>query len=56
VTEVGELLLGFSTGVISGYGAAVFYILAYVLMSLAAFGVIILFNKKGCKTKYKIFF
>jgi NADH-quinone oxidoreductase subunit N len=28
-------------------GAAVFYILAYVLMSLAAFGVIILFNKKG---------
>jgi NADH-quinone oxidoreductase subunit N len=39
--------LGFSTGVISGYGAAVFYILAYVLMSLAAFGAIILFNKKG---------
>jgi NADH-quinone oxidoreductase subunit N len=40
-------LLGFSTGVVSGYGAAVFYILAYVLMSLAAFGVIILLNKKG---------
>jgi NADH-quinone oxidoreductase subunit N len=28
-------------------GASVFYILAYVLMSLSAFGVIILFNKKG---------
>jgi NADH-quinone oxidoreductase subunit N len=47
ISHVGFVLLGFSTGVISGYGAAVFYILAYVLMSLAAFGVIILFNKKG---------
>jgi len=33
--------------VITGYGAATFYILVYVLMSLAAFGVIILLNKKG---------
>jgi NADH-quinone oxidoreductase subunit N len=47
ISHVGFVLLGFSTGVISGYGVAVFYILAYVLMSLAAFGVIILFNKKG---------
>jgi NADH-quinone oxidoreductase subunit N len=31
ISHVGFVLLGFSTGVISGYGAAVFYILAYVL-------------------------
>jgi NADH-quinone oxidoreductase subunit N len=47
ISHIGFVLLGFSTGVVSGYGAAVFYILAYVLMSLAAFGVIILLNKKG---------
>ena len=40
-------MLGFVTGVVSGYGAAVFYVLVYVLMSLAAFGMIILLNKKG---------
>jgi NADH-quinone oxidoreductase subunit N len=47
ISHIGFVLLGFSTGVIGGYGAAVFYILAYVLMSLAAFGIIILLNKKG---------
>jgi NADH-quinone oxidoreductase subunit N len=40
-------MLGFVTGVISGYGAAVFYVFVYILMSLAAFGIIILLNKKG---------
>ena len=47
ISHVGFVMLGFVTGVISGYGAATFYILVYVLMSLAAFGVIILLNKKG---------
>ncbi|SMN12642.1 NADH-ubiquinone oxidoreductase chain N [Bathymodiolus heckerae thiotrophic gill symbiont] len=47
ISHIGFVLLGFATGVITGYGAAVFYILVYVLMSLAAFGVIILLNKKG---------
>jgi NADH-quinone oxidoreductase subunit N len=47
ISHVGFILLGFVTGVISGYGAAVFYVLVYVLMSLAAFGMIILLNKKG---------
>ncbi|SMM99913.1 NADH-ubiquinone oxidoreductase chain N [uncultured Candidatus Thioglobus sp.] len=47
ISHIGFVLLGFMTGVVTGYGAAVFYILVYVLMSLAAFGVIILFNKKG---------
>ena len=47
ISHIGYVLLGFVTGVITGYGSAVFYILAYVLMSLAAFGIIILLNKKG---------
>jgi NADH-quinone oxidoreductase subunit N len=47
ISHVGFVMLGFVTGVITGYGAAAFYILVYVLMSLAAFGVIILLNKKG---------
>ncbi len=47
ISHVGFIMLGFVTGVITGYGAAVFYVLVYVLMSLAAFGVIILLNKKG---------
>ncbi|MBT3277153.1 MAG: NADH-quinone oxidoreductase subunit NuoN [Candidatus Thioglobus sp.] len=47
ISHVGFIMLGFVTGVVSGYGAAVFYILVYILMSLAAFGMIILLNKKG---------
>lgn len=47
ISHIGYVLLGFSTGIITGYGAAVFYVLSYVLMSLVAFGVIILLNKKG---------
>jgi len=47
ISHVGFVMLGFVTGVVTGYGAAAFYILVYVLMSLAAFGVIILLNKKG---------
>ena len=47
ISHVGFIMLGFVTGVVSGYGAAAFYVLVYVLMSLAAFGIIILLNKKG---------
>ncbi len=47
ISHIGFIMLGFTTGVVTGYGASVFYILVYVLMSLAAFGIIILLNKKG---------
>ena len=47
ISHVGFVLLGFVTGTVEGYGAAAFYVLAYVLMSLAAFGCIIALNKKG---------
>ena len=47
ISHIGFILLGFTTGVIEGYGAAVFYVLVYILMSLAAFGSIIALNKQG---------
>jgi NADH-quinone oxidoreductase subunit N len=47
ISHIGFILLGFTTGVVEGYGAAAFYVLAYVLMSLAAFGTIIVLNKQG---------
>jgi len=47
ISHIGFVLLGFVTGVVAGYGAAVFYVLAYILMSLAAFGSIIVLNRKG---------
>ena len=47
ISHIGFALLGFVTGVVEGYGAAVFYILVYILMSLAAFGSIIVLNKNG---------
>ena len=47
ISHIGFIMLGFVTGVITGYGAVVFYVLVYILMSLAAFGMIILLNKQG---------
>jgi NADH-quinone oxidoreductase subunit N len=47
ISHIGFILLGFLTGVVEGYGAAAFYVLAYVLMSLTAFGIIIVLNKQG---------
>ena len=47
ISHIGFVLLGFVTGVVEGYGAAVFYVLVYILMSLAAFGSIIVLNKNG---------
>jgi NADH-quinone oxidoreductase subunit N len=47
ISHIGFILLGFVTGVVEGYGAAVFYVLVYILMSMAAFGMIILLNKEG---------
>ena len=47
ISHIGFVLLGFVTGVIEGYGSAVFYVLSYILMSLAAFGSIIVLNRSG---------
>ena len=47
ISHIGFVLLGFVTGVLEGYGSAIFYVFVYILMSLAAFGSIILLNRSG---------
>lgn len=47
IAHVGFILLAIFTGTEQGYGAAVFYILTYVVMAAGAFGMIILLSRKG---------
>lgn len=47
ISHVGFLFLGISSGSAEGYAAALFYGIAYALMSAAAFGAILLMARKG---------
>jgi len=55
IAHMGFMLLGLMSGVVGGnrlnavdaYGAAMFYTLVYVLMSLGAFGVLLLLSRAG---------
>src|SRR5574337_810948 len=47
VSHVGFILLGILAGTTEGYRAAMFYVLTYVIMAAAAFGMIILLARKG---------
>ncbi|HVS77173.1 MAG TPA: NADH-quinone oxidoreductase subunit NuoN [Steroidobacteraceae bacterium] len=47
IGHVGFIVLGFVAGTPSGYTAALYYVLVYVLMALGAFGVILLAGRKG---------
>lgn len=47
ISHMGFLLLGFLVGSAQGYGAALYYTLVYVLMTLVAFGVILLLSHNG---------
>jgi len=55
ISHMGFMLLGMLSGVVNGnwlnaadaYGAAMFYSLVYVLMSLGAFGVVVLLSRSG---------
>jgi len=47
ISHVGFLLLGVLTGTHEGYAASMFYVLVYVLMTLGAFGMIILMSRQG---------
>ena len=40
------ILLGFATGTVAGYRAALFYTIVYVLMALGSFGVILLAGRR----------
>lgn len=47
ISHMGFLLLGFIGGGVEGYGSSMFYAVVYVLMSLGAFGMIMLLSRAG---------
>lgn len=47
IANVGFVLLGFVAGTPAGYGAALYYTLAYVIMTLAGFGVVLAVSRRG---------
>ena len=47
ISHMGFLLLGILSGTLDGFGAAMFYIVVYVLMSLGTFGMILLLSREG---------
>lgn len=49
IGNVGFILFGFAAGTAAGYSAALFYTLAYVLMTIAAFGVVLIASRDGCE-------
>jgi NADH-quinone oxidoreductase subunit N len=59
IAQMGFLLLGLLAGVVDGdrgnmanaYGSAMFYVVTYVLTTLATFGVILLLSRKGFESE-----
>ncbi len=47
ISHVGFIMLGILTGTTDGYANAMFYTLAYALMSLGGFGIVILMSRAG---------
>jgi len=47
ISHMGFLLLGLIAASINGYSSAMYYVIAYVLMSLGTFGMIILLSRAG---------
>lgn len=47
IAHMGYMLLGFVAGTDIGYGAAMFYMIMYALMSLGAFGLLVLLSRAG---------
>ena len=47
ISHVGFLLFGFLSASLNGYASSMFYISAYVIMTLAGFGIILLLSRKG---------
>jgi NADH-quinone oxidoreductase subunit N len=47
ISHVGFLLLGVLSGTEAGYAAAMFYVIAYVIMGLGGFGMIVLMSRAG---------
>jgi len=47
ISHMGFFLLGILSATKNGYGSSMFYVLVYALMSLGAFGVVILLSRQG---------
>ena len=47
ISHIGFLLFGFMSGTLNGYASSMFYITAYVIMTLAGFGMILLLSRQG---------
>ena len=47
ISHVGFILMGVLTGTQDGYDAAMYYTLAYVIMAMAGFGMILLLSRRG---------
>ncbi len=47
ISHMGFLLLGVLSGTIDGFGASMFYVVVYVLMTLGTFGIILLLTRGG---------
>jgi len=51
ISHMGFVLLGFLPGNNAGYGASMYYIIVYSLMSAAAFGMVILLSSRGVEAE-----
>ncbi len=47
ISHIGFLLFGLMSATLNGFASSLFYVVAYVLMTLAGFGVILLLSRKG---------
>jgi NADH-quinone oxidoreductase subunit N len=47
ITHMGFVILGFVAGNVDGYASAMFYVIVYAVMSLAAFGLIVALSRQG---------
>ncbi len=47
IANMGFMLLGFLTANLNGYSAAMFYVVAYTLTTLASFGMVLLMSREG---------
>jgi NADH-quinone oxidoreductase subunit N len=52
IAHVGCLMLGVLTGTQAGYAASMFYVVVYTLMTLGAFGMIVLLSRAGFEAEH----
>jgi NADH-quinone oxidoreductase subunit N len=51
ISHMGFLLLGIMSGTFAGYAAGMFYVIAYVLMSLGSFGLVVYLSRNGLEAE-----